>query len=151
MNHKMKLKRKSPLPGNRSLAGQSLVEFAITLPVLLLILVGVLDLGRLYFAYVAVVNSAREGARYGAEFPWDYNGIISHAQKEPDNLVTVTTVTSPLCFYDQYNVPLSDPSGTPITVTVQANFQLLTTYIFGGGKIPLQATNIWQVYHSCEH
>ncbi len=149
MNHKMKSKRKSPAPGNRSLAGQSLVEFAITLPVLLMILLGVLDLGRLYFSYIAVVNSAREGARYGAEFPQDYPGIITHAQSEPDRLVTVTTVTSPLCTWDASGNPTSNPIGTPIQVTVQANFQLMTTYIFGGGTIPLQASNTWQVFHSC--
>lgn len=145
----MKSKRKSPVPGNRSLAGQSLVEFAITLPVLLMILLGVLDLGRLFFAYIAVNNAAREGARYGAEFPWDHDGIIAHAQNEPDNLVTVTTVTSPICFYDQYQVPLSDPRNTPIQVTVQSNFRLLTTYIFGGGQIPLSASNTWLIFHDC--
>ncbi len=151
MNHKMKSKRKSPAPGNRSPAGQSLLEFAITLPVLLMILLGVLDLGRIYFSYIAVVNSAREGARYGAQYPWDTNGILLHSQREPDSLVTVTTAMSPVCVYDALGKPLFDPSGTAITVTVQANFQLLTTYILGGGKIPLQASNTWQVYHSCEH
>jgi Flp pilus assembly protein TadG len=43
--------------------GQSLVEFALILPVLLLILMGVIDFGRAIYAYNAVSNAAREGAR----------------------------------------------------------------------------------------
>jgi len=43
--------------------GQALVEFALILPVLLLILIGTVDAGRLIFAYNAVSNAAREGGR----------------------------------------------------------------------------------------
>jgi len=42
---------------------QALVEFALILPVLLLILLGTVDAGRLIFAYNAVSNAAREGGR----------------------------------------------------------------------------------------
>jgi len=43
--------------------GQALVEFALILPVLLVILLGTVDAGRLIFAYNAVANAAREGGR----------------------------------------------------------------------------------------
>jgi len=43
--------------------GQSLVEFALILPVLLLTLMGIFDFGRAIFAYNAVSNAAREGMR----------------------------------------------------------------------------------------
>jgi Flp pilus assembly protein TadG len=56
-------------------AGQSLVEFAITLPLLLLLVVGVFDLGRVIYYYSAVLNAAREGARYGAVNHCDSTGI----------------------------------------------------------------------------
>ena len=152
MYQDVKAKRKMPVPGKRSLAGQSLAEFAITLPVLLLLLLGVLDLGRLFFAYIAVNNAAREGARYGAEFPYDTAGIINIAKREPDNLVTVTTVYNPVCVKDPLtNQWTGNPSGTPVTVTVQANFQMITSYIFGAGTIPLQATNSWLIYRDCGH
>jgi hypothetical protein len=49
--------------------GQSLVEFAIMLPVLLLIFGAALDLGRLFYAHVAIENAAKEGALYGANSP----------------------------------------------------------------------------------
>lgn len=49
--------------------GQSIVEFALLLPVFLVILGGALDLGRLFHAYVAIENAAKEGALYGASDP----------------------------------------------------------------------------------
>ena len=43
--------------------GQALAEFAIVFPVLILLLVAALDIGRGVFAYNSVTNGAREGAR----------------------------------------------------------------------------------------
>jgi Flp pilus assembly protein TadG len=43
--------------------GQTLTEFALILPVFLLVLVGILDLGRAAYAYNTVSNAAREGTR----------------------------------------------------------------------------------------
>lgn len=43
--------------------GQALTEFALVLPVLLLILLALFDFGRAIYAFNAVSNSAREGAR----------------------------------------------------------------------------------------
>jgi Flp pilus assembly protein TadG len=45
------------------LRGQSMVEAALILPVFLLVLVGIFDVGRLVFAYHTVNNAAREGGR----------------------------------------------------------------------------------------
>jgi Flp pilus assembly protein TadG len=44
---------------------QTMVEFAIVFPVLLLITYGIIEFGRMMFIYAAVTGSAREGARYG--------------------------------------------------------------------------------------
>jgi Flp pilus assembly protein TadG len=49
--------------------GQSLVEFALLLPLFVLIIVGVFDLGRAFFAYIAISNAAREGARVVTFWP----------------------------------------------------------------------------------
>jgi Flp pilus assembly protein TadG len=43
-----------------------MVEFAVTLPILILLVAGVLELGRGYVFAVAVSNAARDGARYAA-------------------------------------------------------------------------------------
>jgi Flp pilus assembly protein TadG len=50
-------------------AGQSLVEFALTLPIMLLIVLGAIDLGRVYFMTVNLENAVKEGAFFGARNP----------------------------------------------------------------------------------
>ena len=52
-----------------STEGIALVEFALILPVLILLLVGILDTGRVVNAYVTISNASREGARYAALHP----------------------------------------------------------------------------------
>jgi len=46
--------------------GQTLVEFALVLPVFILLVVMIFDFGRGVYYYSALHNAAREGARYGA-------------------------------------------------------------------------------------
>ncbi|MGJ3238815.1 MAG: TadE family protein [Anaerolineae bacterium] len=55
--------------GKKGEKGQSLVEFAITLPVLILILSGLLDLGRLYYTFIALEEAVAEAALYLAISP----------------------------------------------------------------------------------
>jgi hypothetical protein len=49
--------------------GQSLVEFALVLPILLLLLAGAIDLGRAYFSAISLENAVKEGAFFGARDP----------------------------------------------------------------------------------
>ena len=46
--------------------GQSVVEFALVVPILLLMVIAIADLGRLYGSAVAIEAAAREAADYGA-------------------------------------------------------------------------------------
>ena len=55
--------------------GQDLVEYALALPIVLLILMSILDLGRVVYVYSSLHNSVREGARYGIIYPTDAAGI----------------------------------------------------------------------------
>ncbi|HEX6305333.1 MAG TPA: TadE family protein [Anaerolineales bacterium] len=50
----------------RKEAGQGMVEFALTLPLLLMLVIGVMEFGRLLFFYSAITTGTREAARYGA-------------------------------------------------------------------------------------
>jgi Flp pilus assembly protein TadG len=55
----------------RSELGQSMVETAIVLPVVLLLLVAIVDAGRVFHSWLIVTNAAREGARSAsAQQPW---------------------------------------------------------------------------------
>jgi len=117
--------------------GQAVVELALLLPVLILILVGILDLGRIYGAQVTITNAAREGARYGAIYP-TASAIQTRAAQEAaaGGITGVTTNISP-------TLPVG--SGTPIAVTVQYNFPMLTTNIFAGvSSVPIQASAVMQ-------
>jgi len=49
--------------------GQSLVEMALVLPLLLLLVAGIIDFGRAYNNYIIITNAAREGARAASHFP----------------------------------------------------------------------------------
>jgi Flp pilus assembly protein TadG len=58
---------KTPLSGRRrGQSGQSLVEFAVSSVVLMLLVGGLVDIGRSVFVSEALSNAAREGARHGA-------------------------------------------------------------------------------------
>src|SRR6188472_942734 len=48
---------------SRTRRGQALVEFALVLPIFVLFMVAIFDLGRAAFAYNTLTNAAREGAR----------------------------------------------------------------------------------------
>jgi Flp pilus assembly protein TadG len=55
-----------PTVGRPHRAGQSLVEFALVLPIFLLLLFGLIDIGRYVYTANALNEAAREGARYGS-------------------------------------------------------------------------------------
>jgi hypothetical protein len=83
--------------------GQSLLEFALVVPLLLLIFSGAADLGRAFYNYVALENSVKEGSLYGARFPLcgnpsalclDPNTVSWHVQHETRNKTGATTFAS---------------------------------------------------------
>lgn len=118
----------------RSSRGQSLVEFAIILPVFLLVLGAAIDLGRLFFAHVATENAAKEGAMYGATNPRCDQvrvgcvnpGTVSwHVQQELTGVSSVTHVAECLRGGAPISIDLCE-EGDTYRVTVTHNFALLT-------------------------
>jgi Flp pilus assembly protein TadG len=55
---------------SRAGTGQSLVEFALVFPIFLLLLFGLIDIGRFVYTANALNQAAREGARYGSVASW---------------------------------------------------------------------------------
>src|SRR5512133_1033593 len=64
--------RKAP---PRLQTAQGIVEFALVLPILLMLILGVFAFGHLFFVYSMTVSASREAARYGAAVGVTPNGI----------------------------------------------------------------------------
>jgi len=62
--------------------GQGFVEFALILPILLLLMLGILEFGYIFAAYSGLFNADREGARFGVVNPTDVSGIVDKAERK---------------------------------------------------------------------
>src|SRR6186997_3699952 len=77
----MSIRRWRRNPSTRRHRGQALVEFALVIPLFLLMLVALFDLGRAVFSYNTLTNAAREGARL-AIVNQDLTSIIERAKRQ---------------------------------------------------------------------
>jgi Flp pilus assembly protein TadG len=81
--------------GDDTRSGQGIVELALALPLLLLLMLGTIDIGRVFFDYVQLRNAVREGAGYGARVPTDTAGITlrvnRHGIPASTNIVVACT------------------------------------------------------------
>ncbi len=74
-------KRQLRIPGvRRDERGEALVEFAILAPILILLLLAMVDFGRVFDAWVVSTNAAREGARYAAIYGANSENLYSNSQ-----------------------------------------------------------------------
>jgi Flp pilus assembly protein TadG len=108
--------------------GQDLVEFALVLPVLLLILIAILDFGRAIYAYSAVASCAREGARRGIILA-DYDDDLSEADVDAIEARVKETAVAISVDPSRLTIQVTEP--TPETVRVQVDyvFELLTPLV----------------------
>ena len=93
----------------RNLIAQSMLEFALILPMAFLLLIGFIDIGRAVFYYSTLTNAAREGARAG---------IVNHGY-----LVDVSTKA------DIGKLPC--PSVKPTDPTIDSLRCIVYRYAFG--------------------
>ncbi|HZV26264.1 MAG TPA: TadE/TadG family type IV pilus assembly protein [Acidothermaceae bacterium] len=103
--------------------GQALTEFAMVLPVLLLVLFGIIQFGIAFNNYIDVTSAAREGARTGAVSrslgcSGAATAITQAADGSATNLnqaqLTVTSNLAALCSANNGSIP----QGGSLTVTV---------------------------------
>jgi hypothetical protein len=148
---------KLPIIGHRSEQprGQGLVEFALILPLLVLLLVMAIDFGRVFFGMVALQNASRIGADFGASHADAWNGAPSgEEQAEQDhyqNLV-LGDMQSLNC-----ELPTPDPVPDPVFsgfddgdlayVELACEFGLLTPLAetLLGGRVQLAARSDFAV------
>ena len=147
---------------NREERGAALVEFALALPLLLVVLGGIVDFGFTFQRYEVITNAAREGARMASLPGYDQNSVdqrvrayvangigtaAASAPAMPSGAVTLTSGTIP--------IPVAG-GGTKnmatvlVTVTYNHNFLLLGPVLSlinktWGGTIVLTATSQMRV------
>jgi Flp pilus assembly protein TadG len=130
------------LPRSRT-RGQALVELAIILPVLLLLFLATLDLGRLFYSSITLSNAAREGAMEAAVNPdsWVAGGACSKTTNRimcrAVNEAQGSFVTVAPAGVSRWCTPDCAPAlGKTVTVRVEGQFSLITPLmaVFTGGQ-----------------
>jgi Flp pilus assembly protein TadG len=136
------VKKRTVYPESVSSPAQALIEFAITLPLLILLVLGALDFGRMFYTKIVITNAAREGANYLAYFPEDANNgfadtlaaIINEADSSTVQ-VTAADVTFTGCC----------TRGSPVEVTITRAVDLifdnaLQTFGLLGGPVEITSS-----------
>ena len=122
--------------------GQALVELALVTPVLLLLLLGALDLGRVFYARISVTNAAREAALFAAG--GGANPADAAVAEARGGFVVVTSGNVTTEYSDAANHCSSAATfGSSVNVSVKATFQAITPYIgalLGGQTVILSST-----------
>ncbi len=115
----------------KSERGQSLVEFALLLPIFLVLVLAVADFGWALRSFITATNSAREGARLGVTGA-PASAIQGRAVATSANMLTTADVT------------VSNPGGTPgssVVVNVNTVYHYITPlvpmlHLLSGGTFP---------------
>ncbi len=101
----------APSVATRNDAGSALVEIALMFPILLALLVGAAEFGRLAYAAIEVANAARAGAAYGAQShitASDYSGMqLAAIQDAPDVTGVAASATNSCACSNAPSTPVS--------------------------------------------
>jgi Flp pilus assembly protein TadG len=129
-------------------SGQAVLEFALVLPIFLLLILAATDFGRAYLRLHLLTNAAREGAR-AASLP----GSTDEKVRDTVDRFLKDAGLDPVS-WPPSEIVVTDPSGNARTnlseaqqgdrvrVTLEQNFQLIGTGFVPGdnGTIPLDAS-----------
>lgn len=111
--------------------GQSLVEFALLLPLLLLLICGVVDIGRLMFAFVSLNMTAQEAVRLGGLGKGDTE-IADYAR----NHVRIGDASTMIV-----NITPERKQGENVTVTLTYSLPLITPLMTQIIPVPVLSAN----------
>jgi len=102
--------------------GQSLVELALFLPVFLVIIAGIFELGFFFLDYIDLLDATREGARYGVD--------LDPASMYPDwNCATTTN------FYVAIACYAEESFGKPLNPSNNYDDVVVTAYVVQNGSV----------------
>jgi len=127
--------------------GQSMVEFALVIPLFLLMIAGIVDFGMLLYTNMTAINAAREGARLSVTYPGDTSAVEARVRAMATGLnqadLTVTTscehpAPPPATTFGACSSPMWQ-SGDAVVVTVHYVYHMIWPLAFGN-QIPLTST-----------
>jgi Flp pilus assembly protein TadG len=110
--------------GAGSERGSSLVEFGLMIPVLGLLLLGVVDMGRAFYLSIEVSNAAYAGARYGSQNYTDTTGMQNAAIADATDVAGLTATATYGCVCSQSTTTSSgnNKCTSPPTCTGNGNW-----------------------------
>ena len=114
--------------------GASAVEFAIILPILVMLVFGIIQFGLVFNKYIAITHATREGARLAAVGLHEENHSLFE-QKVRDSAPTVQIIS-----VDVINPPGAIKIGNPVTVTVTGESFYIKIPLVEEWSIPLSST-----------
>ena len=135
--------RRTSRSRRRRSRGQSLVEFALVVPILFLILCGIMDFGFLLYSRMTVINAAREGARVATSMTEDAGAIPAAVSSQVSAAAGGLAVSTSAC-----RVPKGSTScggfggaeaGDSVRVTVSYDHHVFFPLLFGA-VIPMSST-----------
>jgi PKD repeat protein len=130
--------------------GQSLVEFALLLPVLLLLVLGGIDFGRVFLGWVNLNNTARIAANYAATNAKLLDAGNANALAAYNALVQNDATTTNCAPPDPIPGPTFSPDagiGSDATVVLSCEFQVITPILSSvlGGQVTVTASAVFPV------
>ena len=157
MRYRLLLRRWAARRTRHRPLGQSLVELALVLPVLLLLFAGALDLGRIFYSQITIENAAKEGALEASRNPTSFSNtepcdattnrvlclVLNEAKGSMYEIapsdVTLSCSPSPC--------PTSATIGDTVTVRVAGHFSLITPGLAQilGPTVTLSASSVAQL------
>lgn len=122
--------------------GAAAVEFALLLPVVLLIIFGIIDFGRMLNAQITLTEAAREGARAAALVkPGGQAAGIARAKQAAASAVGMISPVVTDC---------SDPATVNATTDITYTFKFVTPLgllIGSGGTVTLEGQGVMPCLH----
>lgn len=119
--------------GERGDSGAAAVEFAIIAMVLVMLLVGIIQFGYLFFEWIELTHAAREGARWASL--WHPDGTIATPGTTRYKVWETAPGLSPRLTDADITVVPSNPTSAdtdhPVTVTVTTEVPIFTPFMQG--------------------
>ena len=132
--------------------GQSLLELAFVLPLLVVLLFGAAEFGRLCYIGIEVTNAAHAAATYGSQnraTASDNSGMTTAATSDGFNLTNLQVTPQHLCASTYSQTPTSNCTASSALEYVQVNTQVTVASLFGaygfGGNYTLHGTALEMV------